>query len=80
MQSLIKVLFIIVAPAARTFVDSMRKLPASLRSIKPIPAIALKITINESKTVQRLVQKERKACREFNAKEIKDCETMNMAT
>ncbi len=36
--------------------------------------------MNESKTVQRLVQEERKACRGFNAKEIKDCEIKNVAT
>ncbi len=36
--------------------------------------------INESKTVQRLVQEERKACRGFGGAEIKDCETKNMAT
>ncbi len=42
--------------------------------------IALKIKINGSKTVQRLVQKERKACRKFDGAEIKDFETKNMAT
>ncbi len=40
----------------------------------------LKIRINESKTVQMPVQEERKACGEFGGAEIKDCETMNMAT
>ncbi len=34
--------------------------------------IALKIRINESKTVQRLVQEERKVCRGFGGEEIKD--------
>ncbi len=42
--------------------------------------IALKIRINQSKTVQMLVQEERKACGEFGGAEIKDCETENMAT
>ncbi len=37
------------------------------------------IRINESKTVQMLVQKERKACGEFGGAEINDCETKNMA-
>ncbi len=36
--------------------------------------------IHESKTVQMLVQEERKACGEFGGAEIKDCETENMAT
>ncbi len=36
--------------------------------------------MNESKTGQRLVQEERKACRELGDAEIKDCETKNMAT
>ncbi len=40
---------------------------------------ALKIKINGSKTVQRLVQKERKACRKFDGAEIKCFETKNMA-
>ncbi len=40
---------------------------------------ALKIEINGSKTVQRLVQKERKACRKFDGAEIKGFETKNMA-
>ncbi len=38
------------------------------------------IRINESKTVQMLVQEERKAYGEFGGAEIKDCETKNMAT
>ncbi len=42
--------------------------------------IVLKIRINESKTVQRLVQWERKGCRGFGGAEIKDCETKKMAT
>ncbi len=37
------------------------------------------IRINESKTVQMLVQDERKACGEFGGAEIKDCETKNLA-
>ncbi len=41
---------------------------------------ALKIRINESKTVQMLVQEERKACGEFGGAEIKDCVTENMTT
>ncbi len=40
----------------------------------------LKIRKNESKTVQRLVQEERKAYGEFGGAEIKDCEKKNMAT
>ncbi len=36
--------------------------------------------VNESKTVQMLVQEERKVCGEFGGAEIKDCETENMAT
>ncbi len=42
--------------------------------------MALKIRITESKTVQMLVQEERKACGQFGGAEIKDCETENMAT
>ncbi len=42
--------------------------------------IALKIRINESKTVQRLSREERKACREFGGAEIKDCEIKSMTT
>ncbi len=34
--------------------------------------IALKIRINESKTVQRFVQEERKVCGGFGGEEIKD--------
>ncbi len=41
---------------------------------------ALKIKINGAKTVQRLVQKERKACRQFDGAEIKDFERKTMAT
>ncbi len=41
---------------------------------------ALKIKINGSKIVQRLVQKERKASRKFDGAEIKDFEGTNMAT
>ncbi len=41
--------------------------------------MALKIRITESKTVQMLVQEERKASGEFGGAEIKDCETENMA-
>ncbi len=41
--------------------------------------MALKITINDSKTDPRLVQEEIKACRGFGGEEIKDCETKNMA-
>ncbi len=41
---------------------------------------ALKIKINCSTTVQRLAQKERKACRKFDGAEIKGFETKNMAT
>ncbi len=40
--------------------------------------MALKIRINESKTVQRLVQEERKARWGFGGAEIKDCETKSM--
>ncbi len=42
--------------------------------------MALKIRINETETVQRLVQEERKVCRGFGGEEIKDCETKSMAT
>ncbi len=35
--------------------------------------------INDSKTVPRLVQEERKTCRGFGGEELKDCETKNMA-
>ncbi len=38
------------------------------------------IRINESKTVQMLVQEERKACGEFGGAKIEDCATKNMAT
>ncbi len=38
------------------------------------------IRINESKTVQMLVQEERKACGEFGGAEIKGCEIKSMAT
>ncbi len=36
--------------------------------------------INESKTIQRLVQEERKACRGFGGAEMNYCETKNKAT
>ncbi len=39
----------------------------------------LKIRINESKAVERLVQEGRKACSGCGVEEIKDCETKNMA-
>ncbi len=39
----------------------------------------LKFTKNESKTVPRRVQEERKACRGFGDEEVKDVETKNVA-
>ncbi len=42
--------------------------------------IALKIRINESKTVQRLVQEGRKVCRGFGGEVIKDWATNSMTT
>ncbi len=36
--------------------------------------------MNESKTVQRLVQEAIETCRGFDGAELKDCETKKMAT
>ncbi len=36
------------------------------------------IRINESKTVQMLVQEERKACRGIGGEQLKDCQPKNM--
>ncbi len=36
--------------------------------------------MNQIKTVQRLVQEDRKVCRGFDDAEMKDCKTKKMAT